>query len=81
MTLAREEGLIVVEEQLTRDAVFLADEVFLTGTAAEITPVREVDHRVIGAGKAGSVTKLLQARYFDIVRGADDSHPEWLTRV
>ena len=81
MTLAREEGLVVVEEQLTRDAIYLADEVFLTGTAAEITPVREVDNRVIGSGKAGSVTKTLQARYFDVVRGSDDSHPEWLTRV
>ncbi|HVW24827.1 MAG TPA: branched-chain amino acid transaminase [Polyangiaceae bacterium] len=81
MTLAREEGIVVVEEQITRDAVFLADEVFLTGTAAEITPVREVDNRAIGEGRAGPVTKTLQRRFFDIVRGADDSHPEWLTRV
>ncbi|HEX3595651.1 MAG TPA: branched-chain amino acid transaminase [Polyangiaceae bacterium] len=81
MTLAREEGIVVIEEQITRDAVFLADEVFLTGTAAEITPVREVDNRAIGAGRSGPVTKALQRRFFDIVRGADDSHPEWLTRV
>jgi branched-chain amino acid aminotransferase len=81
MTLAREDGLSVVEEQITRDAVYLADEVFLTGTAAEITPVREVDNRAIGKGKAGDVTKALQKRFFDIVRGSDDSHPEWLTRA
>jgi branched-chain amino acid aminotransferase len=81
MTLAREEGLVVVEEQLTRDAVYLADEVFLTGTAAELTPVREVDNRAIGRGVVGDVTKALQGRYFDVVRGSDDSHPEWLTRV
>jgi branched-chain amino acid aminotransferase len=81
MVIAREEGIDVDERPLTRDAVYLADEVFLTGTAAEVTPVREVDGRVIGAGTAGQVTKLLQQRFFDIVRGSDDTHPEWLTRV
>jgi len=81
MILAREEGIDVEEKSFTRDAVFLADEVFLTGTAAEVTPVREVDGRVIGGGTAGEVTKLLQKRFFDIVTGADDSHPEWLTRL
>ena len=81
MTLAREEGLVVVEELLTRDAVYLADEMFLTGTAAEITPVRELDDRRIGSGTAGPVTKALQHRFFDVARGRDDSHPEWLTRI
>jgi branched-chain amino acid aminotransferase len=81
MTLAREEGLVVVEELLTRDAVYLADEMFLTGTAAEITPVRELDDRRIGSGATGPVTKSLQNRFFDVVRGRDDSHPEWLTRL
>lgn len=81
MTLAREEGLVVVEELLTRDAVYLADEMFLTGTAAEITPVRELDDRRIGSGVAGPITKSLQNRFFDVVRGRDDSHPEWLTRL
>lgn len=81
MTLAREEGIDVVEQSFTRDAVYLADEVFLTGTAAEVTPVREVDGRVIGEGSAGEVTRVLQRRYFEIVRGGDDSHPEWHTRV
>ncbi|MBX3128976.1 MAG: branched-chain amino acid transaminase [Polyangiaceae bacterium] len=81
ITLAREEGLTVKEEYITRDELYLADEVFLTGTAAEVTPVVEVDHRVIGTGQRGEVTRRLQARYFDIVKGKDDSHPEWLTRV
>jgi branched-chain amino acid aminotransferase len=81
ITLAREEGLVVTEQFITRDELHLADEVFLTGTAAEITPVREVNHRSVGEGQMGPVTRALQARYFDIVKGSDDSHPEWLTRV
>jgi branched-chain amino acid aminotransferase len=80
ITLAREEGYVVAEEEVTRDALYLADEVFLTGTAAEITPVREIDNRKIGEGIRGPVTTAIQTRFFDIVRGADDSHPEWLTR-
>jgi branched-chain amino acid aminotransferase len=79
--LAREEGVAVREEPITRDELYLADEVFFTGTAAEVTPVRMVDHRVIGRGTMGEITRLLQKRYFDVVRGSDDSHPEWLTRV
>ena len=81
LTLAREMGLPVVEGRLTRDQIWLADEVFLTGTAAELTPVREIDNRTVGDGTVGPVTKKLQARFFDIVRGSDSSHPEWLTRV
>ncbi len=81
ITLAREMGLSVVECRLTRDQLWLADEVFLTGTAAEITPVREVDNRAIGQGTVGPITKQIQARFFDVVRGSDASHPEWLTRV
>jgi branched-chain amino acid aminotransferase len=81
LTLAREEGLPVSEEMVTRDQLYLADEAFFTGTAAEVTPIREVDNRAIGDGKVGPVTKRLQARYFDVVKGKDDSHPEWLTRV
>jgi len=81
ITLAREEGLVVTEEPITRDAMYLADEVFLTGTAAELTPVREVDDRPIGGGTRGELTRRLQARFFDVVRGSDESHPEWLTRV
>jgi branched-chain amino acid aminotransferase len=81
ITLAREMGITVVECRLTRDQLWLADEVFLTGTAAEITPVREVDNRTIGQGTVGPITQRIQARFFDVVRGSDASHPEWLTRV
>src|ERR1019366_1505196 len=81
ITLAREMGMTVVETRLTRDQLWLADEVFLTGTAAEVTPVREVDNRAIGQGTVGPLTKQIQTRFFDVVRGSDASHPEWLTRV
>ena len=81
MTLAREEGIAVHEERITRDELWLAEECFFTGTAAEVTPVREVDNRTIGEGKVGAITKRLQARYFDVVKGKDNSHPEWLTAV
>ncbi len=81
ITLAREMGLTVREARITRDQLWLADEVFFTGTAAEITPVREVDNRAIGEGGVGPITKKLQAKFFDIVRGSDNSHPDWLTPV
>lgn len=81
MTLARELGYTVEEGRITRDQLWLADEVFLTGTAAEITPVREVDNRPIGEGVVGPITKKLQAKFFDVVRGSDTSHPEWLTAL
>lgn len=81
LTLAREEGIPVSEEMVTRDQLYLADEAFFTGTAAEVTPIREVDNRQIGQGGVGSVTRRLQQRYFDVVKGSDLSHPEWLTRV
>lgn len=81
ITLAREMGLTVEEGRVTRDQLWLADEVFFTGTAAEITPVREVDNRTIGEGVVGPITKKLQAKFFDIVRGSDNSHPEWLTAL
>lgn len=81
LTLAREEGIPVAEEMLTRDQVYLADEAFFTGTAAEVTPIREIDNRKIGQGGVGPITKRLQTRYFEVVKGTDSSHPEWLTRV
>jgi branched-chain amino acid aminotransferase len=81
LTIAREEGVPVHEGRITRDQLWLADEVFLTGTAAEVTPIREVDDRQIGDGTVGPVTRRLQARFFDIVRGNDTSHPEWLTKL
>ena len=79
ITLAREMELEVKETRITRDQLWLADEVFLTGTAAEVTPVREVDNRPIGAGEVGPITKRLQERYFGIVRGNDTSHADWLS--
>jgi branched-chain amino acid aminotransferase len=81
ITLAREMGLAVVEGRMTRDQLWLADEVFFTGTAAEVTPVREIDNRAVGEGSVGPITKKVQTRFFDVVRGSDGSHPEWLTRV
>jgi branched-chain amino acid aminotransferase len=79
--LAREQGIVVAEERFTRDEMYIADEVFVTGTAAELTPVREIDNRRIGTGKPGPVTAALQKRFFSIVRGEDSSHESWLTRV
>jgi branched-chain amino acid aminotransferase len=81
ITLAKEEGIPLDECRITRDMLWLADEAFFTGTAAEVTPICEVDNRPIGEGKPGPVTARLQKRFFDIVRGSDTSHPEWLTRV
>lgn len=81
LTLAREEGIPVVETRVTRDQLWLADEVFFTGTAAEVTPVREIDNRTIGAGVPGPITKRLQKRFFDVVRGGDTGHGQWLTKV
>jgi branched-chain amino acid aminotransferase len=81
MVLAREEGLEVREKRITRDEVYVADEAFFTGTAAEVTPIREVDQRVIGNGSRGPVTEKLQTLYFDQVHGRREDHPEWLTLV
>ena len=79
--LARELDYTVHEQSFTVDALWTADEVFFTGTAAEITPVREVDGRDIGSGEPGPITRALQERFFSIVTGVDGSHPEWLVDV
>ena len=79
--LASDAGYEVREKRITRDEVYIADEVFFTGTAAEVTPVREVDNRTIGNGGRGPVTEKLQTLYFDVVHGRLDRHPEWLTPV
>jgi branched-chain amino acid aminotransferase len=81
MTLCAEEGLKVVEKRITRDEVYIADEAFFTGTAAEVTPIREVDGRVIGKGGRGPITERLQSLFFDQVQGRRTEHPEWLTPV
>lgn len=80
ITIAKNLGYEVVEQQFTRDELYTADEVFLCGTAAEITPVREVDHRIIGSGRRGPVTKRLQEEFFDIVSGKNPKYAHWLTR-
>jgi branched-chain amino acid aminotransferase len=77
--LARLEGIPLREEPLSRDELYIADEIFFTGTAAEITPEREVDKRPIGAGKPGPLTRRLQRQFFDIVHGNDNRFKEWLT--
>ena len=79
--LAEEIGVPVREKRITRDEVYVADEAFFTGTAAEVTPIREVDNRTIGSGRRGPITERLQSMYFDQVMGRRDSHPEWLTYV
>ena len=79
--LASSQGIEIREKRITRDEVYIADEVFFTGTAAEVTPVREVDDRVIGDGGRGLITEKLQTMYFDLVHGRLDMHPEWLTLV
>lgn len=80
-TLAEEFDLQVKEKRITRDEVYIADEAFFTGTAAEITPIRELDGRQIGNGKRGPITEQLQARYFDVVYGRHTKHMDWLTYV
>ena len=79
ISMARNMGYEVLEQQFTRDELYTADEAFLCGTAAEITPIREVDHRVIGAGHRGPVTKSLQEEFFKIVKGDDPKYANWLT--
>jgi branched-chain amino acid aminotransferase len=81
MQLAEEIGLDVVEKRITRDEVYIADEAFFTGTAAEVTPIRELDQRIISDGGRGAVTEQLQSLYFDYVHGRRDDHREWLTDV
>jgi branched-chain amino acid aminotransferase len=79
--LAVERGMRLIEDRFTRDELYIADEAFFTGTAAEITPIREVDNRTIGTGKPGRVTQELQSAFFDIVHGKDNRHAGWLTPV
>jgi branched-chain amino acid aminotransferase len=78
LRIARDLGVPVKEEKFTRDAMYLADELFMTGTAAEVTPVREVDNRRIGKGEPGPVTKKIQETFFRAVRGEDPRYREWL---
>lgn len=79
--LIDELGLTLIEKRITRDEVYIADEAFFTGSAAEVTPIRELDNRRIGTGTRGPITERLQKMYFDQVHGRRDTHPEWLTRT
>jgi branched-chain amino acid aminotransferase len=81
ITLARDIGLKVVEKRITRDEVYIADEAFFTGTAAEVTPIREFDNRPIGSGTRGPITEKLQAMYFDQVYGRSEVYQNWNTLV
>ncbi|HCU24863.1 MAG TPA: branched chain amino acid aminotransferase [Deltaproteobacteria bacterium] len=76
--LLQESGIRVKETHISRDELYIADEIFLTGTAAEITPVRELDDRSIGDGKPGPITRKVQQEFHDLVRGKNKKHPEWL---
>jgi branched-chain amino acid aminotransferase len=81
LTLCKELGLSVVERPITRDELYIADEIFMCGTAAELTPVREIDDRRIGAGTRGAITERVQKRFFEVVRGEGKAYPEWLAVV
>ncbi|NCO67513.1 MAG: branched chain amino acid aminotransferase [Nitrospirae bacterium CG_4_10_14_0_8_um_filter_41_23] len=81
INIANDEGIKVAEERFTRDELYIADESFFTGTAAEVTPIREADGRAIGNGKPGKITKKLQSIFFDIVRGRNKKYESWLMRV
>ncbi|MDP7522120.1 MAG: branched chain amino acid aminotransferase, partial [Arenicellales bacterium] len=79
--IAQELGYQVVEKRITRDEVYISDEAFFTGTAAEVTPIRELDDRIIGQGARGPVTEAIQATFFDVVHGRKIIDPEWLTII
>jgi len=81
LELADDFGIPVERRNITRDEIYIADEVFLTGTAAEVTPVRSLDHRIIGNGKRGEMTRRLQSAYFDVVHGRDEKYKHYLTYI
>ena len=79
--IARAKGIEVLEKRITRDEVYICDEAFFTGTAAEVTPIRELDNRLIGNGSRGPITEKLQSMYFDIVQGKNSQYDHWLDYV
>lgn len=81
ITIAKNEGIDVKEERFTRDEIYISEEAFFTGTAAEVTPIRELDGRKIGKGSRGPITKKLQTIYFNAVKGKDKQYDSWLTYV
>jgi branched-chain amino acid aminotransferase len=80
-TLAKELGYTITSKRLTRDDIYIADEAFFSGTAAEVTPIRELDNRQIGAGHRGPITTKIQSLFFDLVNGKVPAHAEWLAKV
>jgi branched-chain amino acid aminotransferase len=81
LRIAADQGLTVKEKRITRDEVYVADEAFFTGTAAEVVPIRELDNRMIGSGTRGPITEKLQSIYFEAVRGEQSQYAEWLAPV
>ncbi|HSB30922.1 MAG TPA: branched-chain amino acid transaminase [Candidatus Sulfobium mesophilum] len=81
ITVARDMKIPVIEERFTRDEIYIADEAFFTGTAAEVTPIREVDGRMIGDGRRGKITEKLQNIFFDVVKGRNRKYSPWLTKI
>lgn len=81
LQIAEDEGVSIKEERFTRDELYISDEAFFTGTAAEVTPIRELDGRVIGEGRPGKITKKLQSIFFDIVKGKNKKYKSWLTAI
>ena len=81
LQIARDKGIPIEERAITRDELYVADEVFLTGTAAEVTPIREIDRRKIGGGTRGPLTALLQSAFFDVVTGRERKYEHWLTHL
>ena len=80
-SFAADQGIQVCEKRITRDDVYICDEAFFTGTAAEVVPIKEYDGRTIGSGKRGSVTEALQTKYFDVVKGNNPDYDHWLEPV
>jgi branched-chain amino acid aminotransferase len=81
ITIAKDLNIEVIEKNLTRDEVYTADEAFFTGTAAEVTPIKQLDRRNIGNGAKGEITHKIQSLYFDIVQGRNDKYKKWLTYI
>ncbi len=81
LELAKDMGIEIERRNITRDEIYIADELFLTGTAAEVTPVKSLDHRVIGEGKRGEITEKLQSAYFDVVFGRNEKYKHYLTYI
>jgi branched-chain amino acid aminotransferase len=79
--ICKDLGLELKEKRITRDEIYIADEAFFTGTAAEVTPIRELDRVEIGSGTRGPITEKIQSAYFDVVYGRNAKYAEWLTLV